>query len=46
MLPQGGCIGKNATAMFRGEVYSHPNAASNLLSTMREVINGSGDGKN
>ena len=28
-------IGKDATAMFNGGVYSHSNAAHNLLSTMR-----------
>ncbi|KAJ5764927.1 hypothetical protein N7520_004486 [Penicillium odoratum] len=37
-------IGKDATALFNGGVYSHSNAAHNLLSTMRiGVIRGGGE---
>ncbi|KAJ5991882.1 hypothetical protein N7451_007606 [Penicillium sp. IBT 35674x] len=37
-------IGKDATALFNGGVYSHSNAAHNLLSTMRVgVIRGGGE---
>lgn len=37
-------IGKDATAIFNGGVYSHTNAAHNLLSTMRVgVIRGGGE---
>jgi stearoyl-CoA desaturase (delta-9 desaturase) len=37
-------IGKDATAMFNGGVYTHSNAAHNLLSSMRVgVIRGGGE---
>ncbi|KAJ5523860.1 hypothetical protein N7494_010510 [Penicillium frequentans] len=37
-------VGKDATALFNGGVYSHSNAAHNLLSTMRVgVIRGGGE---
>ncbi|KAJ5749250.1 uncharacterized protein N7511_010946 [Penicillium nucicola] len=37
-------VGKDATAIFNGGVYSHSNAAHNLLSTMRVgVIRGGGE---
>ncbi|KAJ5642189.1 hypothetical protein N7490_006189 [Penicillium lividum] len=40
----GSAIGKDATALFNGGVYSHSNAAHNLLSTMRVgVIRGGGE---
>jgi stearoyl-CoA desaturase (delta-9 desaturase) len=37
-------VGKDATAVFNGGVYSHSNAAHNLLSTMRVgVLRGGGE---
>jgi stearoyl-CoA desaturase (delta-9 desaturase) len=37
-------VGKDATAIFNGGVYSHSNAAHNLLSTLRVgVIRGGGE---
>lgn len=37
-------VGKDATAMFNGGVYSHSLTATNLLATMRvAVINGGGE---
>lgn len=40
----GSAVGKDATAIFNGGVYSHSNAAHNLLSTMRVgVLRGGGE---